>query len=81
MPWSVTQQKRLGFEKGLLEKYFGNRVTWIDPGDRTKVEVQVTSSSDEQYTLIMKGLIWLEAYEAHLRTGQPLSQYLGEMRK
>ena len=148
MPWSVTQQKRLGFEKELLEKYFGNRITWIDPGDRTKVEVQVTSSSDEQYTLrvylpadfpnscpdmvvktssrlrahngwhledypgdnhigrtrdgytgichfrpnlwrddntlyqvIMKGLIWLEAYEAHIRTGQPLSQYLGEMRK
>lgn len=31
------------------------------------------------YQVFMKGLIWLEAYEAHLRTGQPLSQYLVEM--
>jgi len=31
------------------------------------------------YQVIMKGLIWLEAYEAHLRTGNPLSRYLTEM--
>lgn len=31
------------------------------------------------YQVFMKGLIWLEAYEAHLRTGQPLSDYLREM--
>ena len=146
MPWSANQRKRLGFEKELLERYFRNRVTWIDPGGKAKVEAQVTSSSDKQYTLriylssdfpnscpnmvvktsstlrayggwplqlypgdnhvghtidgytgichfnpslwrddntlyqvFIKGLIWLEAYEAHLRTGQPLSQYLGEM--
>ena len=31
------------------------------------------------YQIFMKGLIWLEAYEAHLRTGHPLSRYLEEM--
>jgi len=24
-------------------------------------------------------MIWLEAYEAHLRTGEPMSRYLSEM--
>ena len=31
------------------------------------------------YQVVMKGLIWLEAYEAHLRTGASLSKYLAEM--
>jgi len=31
------------------------------------------------YQVVMKGLIWLEAYEAHLRTGKSLSEYLTEM--
>lgn len=31
------------------------------------------------YQVVMKGLIWLEAYEAHLRTGNSLSTYLQEM--
>lgn len=31
------------------------------------------------YQVIMKGLIWLEAYEAHLRTGRPLGSFLKEM--
>ena len=145
MPWSASQQKRLGLEKELLDKYFPNRVKWIDPGSGTKVEVQVTCSNDRQYTLrvyipedfpnscpkmvvksamlrayngvylhqypgdnhtgynidgysgichfrpnlwranntlyqvFMKGLIWLEAFQSHLRTGQPLSKYLSEM--
>lgn len=147
MPWSATQQKRLGFEKNLLEKYFRNRVTWIDPTGNTRVEVRVTCTNDKQYTLrvylpsdypsscpemivsypssclrrrdgslmsgmsgadhilglrdgctkichfdsslwkddntlyqiVMKGLIWLEAYEAHLRTGHSLNRYLQEM--
>ena len=51
MPWSATQQKRLGFEKNILEKYFGNRVSWINPTGDTKVEVRVTTTSDKQYTL------------------------------
>ena len=44
--------------------HFGNR-NWN--GDNTL------------YQVFMKGLIWLEAYEGHLRTGQPLSRYLKEM--
>ena len=147
MPWSANQRQRLAFEKSLLEQYFHNRVTWIDPTGDTKIEVRVTCSNDKQYTLriylpsdypnsvpdmivktpgmttlknrygselsggsinhiygtrdgctkichfipsswkddntlyqvVMKGLIWLEAYEAHLRTGENLSQYLAEM--
>lgn len=146
MPWSANQRQRLGFEKDLLEKYFRNRVTWMDPTGDTKVEVRVTCTNDRQYTLraylpsdypnsvpdmivrtpsmsrlkrrdgnelngysdhvlgnrdgctkichfrpelwrdnntlyqvLMKGMIWLEAYEAHLRTGATLSKYLSEM--
>lgn len=144
MPWSASQQKRLAFEKDLLERYFRNRVTWIDPTGNTKVEIRVTCTNNREYTLriyipgdypsscpqmvvsnppyclrkgygivmdlpndddhtwrskdgctqichykpvewtddntlyqvTMKGLIWLEAYEAHLRTGNSLSNYL-----
>jgi len=147
MPWSATQQRRLGFEKELLEKYFRGRVSWTDPTGDTRVEVRVTCTNNKEYTLrvylpsdypnscpqmvvssppsclrkrdgsllnvggtafhtlgtrdgltiichfrqdlwrddntlyqvIMKGLIWLEAYEAHLRTGEPLTRYLQEM--
>ena len=147
MPWSAIQRQRLAFEKSLLEQYFRNRVTWIDPTGDTKVEVRVTCSNDRQHTLrvylpsdypnsvpdmivktpgmttvksrsggemsggstdhiigtrdgctmichfkpalwkddntlyqvIMKGMIWLEAYEAHLRTGRNLNAYLAEM--
>ena len=145
MPWSASQQTRLGYEKQLLEQYFrGNRATWIDPTGNARVEIRVTCSSNRDYTLriyipvdfpnacpqmvvcnpshclvkrngtvmssadsddhtwgskdgctqichykpaewtddntlyqvTMKGLIWLEAYEAHLRTGNSLSNYL-----
>ena len=148
MSWSATQRQRLAYEKSLLEKYFQNRVTWINPTEagETKIEVLVTCSNDKQYILrvylppdfpnsvppmivktpsmttlkkrngnglhgiadhtygvrdgctqichfkpdlwkdnntlyqvVMKGLIWLEAYQAHLRTGQPLNVYLSEM--
>lgn len=51
MPWSASQRQRLGFEKDLLQKYFPNRVTWIDPTGDTKVEVRVTCTNDKQYTL------------------------------
>jgi len=53
MPWSAAQQNRLAAEKSLLESYFRNRVTWIDPGHETKVEVRVTCSNNKQYTLRM----------------------------
>ena len=144
MPWSASQQKRLAFEKDLLERYFPGRVTWINPTGDTRVEIRVACTNNTQYTLriyipgdypgscpkmvvsyppyclrksrgiemdspsnddhtwqskdgctqichykpaewtddntlyqvTMKGLIWLEAYEAHLRTGNSLSNYL-----
>ena len=31
------------------------------------------------YEVVMKGRVWLEAYEGHLRTGQPMSYFLREM--
>ena len=31
------------------------------------------------YEVIMKGRVWLEAYEGHIRTGQPMSYFLREM--
>ena len=34
------------------------------------------TSENTLYQVAMKGLIWLEAYEAHLRTGNSLSDYL-----
>ena len=37
------------------------------------------SGENTLYQVVMKGMIWLEAYEAHLRTGQPMSRYLSEM--
>ena len=146
MPWSPAQRQRLSFEKNVLEKYFNNRVTWIDPTGDTKIEVRVTCTNNKEYTLrvyvptdfpnsvpdmivktpsmnklkrsngselqgsldhvygsrdgctqichfkpnmwkdnntlyqvFMKGMIWLEAYEAHLRTGATLGRYLSEM--
>lgn len=152
MPWSASQQKRLGLEKELLEKYLHGRVSWINPTGSTIVEVRATCTNSKEYTLkvylpsdfpnscpdmvvkppsstwfsyylrkkdgskmddasgsdhtlegrdgytkichfrsclwksdytiyqvIMKGLIWLEAYEAHLRTGRPLGSFLKEM--
>lgn len=148
MPWSPNQRQRLALEKHLMEKYFGNKVSWIDPTGETKVEVKVICSNDKRYTLrvylptdypnscpqmivsspssclrtrdgsaldsgstayhvlsskhgctqichfrsdlwrsentlyqvVMKGMIWLEAYEAHLRTGQNMDKFLQEMR-
>lgn len=31
------------------------------------------------YKVVMKGRIWLEAYESHLRTGNTIDYYLGHM--
>ena len=33
------------------------------------------------YLVALKGRIWLEAYEAHLRTGKPLDRFLRHMAK
>ena len=152
MGWTSAQQSRLAYEKELLEKYFGSRVSWINPTGDTRLEVSVTCSNDKEYILrvyipsnfpnecpemvvippsktwfsyylrkkdgskmndtssefhtlpgidgytrichfndslwtdnntlyqvVMKGLIWLEAYEAHLRTGKSMDAFLAEM--
>ena len=42
-------------------------------------EPSLWKDSNTLYQVFMKGLIWLEAYEAHLRTGETLSRYLAEM--
>ena len=151
MPWSPAQRQRLAFEKTVLDKYFGDRVSWTDPTGKARVEVKVVCSDDKEYILrvylppdypascpsmivlppsvpwfsfylltrdgkkmnhacsldctlegaegftcishckgslwknndtlyqvFMKGFIWLEAYEAHLRTGKSISSYLQE---
>ena len=31
------------------------------------------------YEVMMKGRVWLEAYEGHIRTGQPMNHFLREM--
>ena len=144
--WTSKQQKRLGLEKSLLEKYFSGRIRWINetsPGE-AKVEVSMTTNANKSYTLrvqipadfpnsvpillvtkpsrplrkkdggslgfedhswgthdgftqichykpclwsaentlyeiFMKGLIWLEAYDAHLSTGKPIRNFLRKM--
>ena len=146
MSWTPQQQKRLGLEKNVLERYFRGKVRWIEQTScgRAKVEVAMTTSGNRNYTLripipsdfpnscpamlvtkpssplrnidggvlgysdhswgtkdgstqichfrtdlwtaqntlyqvFMKGLIWLEAYDAHLATGKRISNFLREM--
>ena len=142
MPRSLTQRKRLAAEKTVLDHYFAGSVRWIDPTGDTKVEVEITTSSGNRYTLriyiddfpnsvpdmvvvssprpmpdwdvsfvnhtlgkrdgglkichyhpshwndrsslyevVMKGFVWLEAYEGHLRTDQPMNYFLREMQE
>ena len=33
------------------------------------------------YEVVMKGRVWLEAYEGHIRTGQDMNYFLREMNK
>ncbi|XP_020908535.1 uncharacterized protein LOC110246525 [Exaiptasia diaphana] len=52
MPWSVSQRKRLDVvEKGILESYFGDKITWNDPQGKTTVELKISTNSDNHYTL------------------------------
>ena len=37
------------------------------------------TSENTLYQVFMKGLLWLEAYEGHLASGKPISNYLVEM--
>ncbi|XP_028405197.1 uncharacterized protein LOC114527689 [Dendronephthya gigantea] len=138
MPWSEAQRNRLAAEKSVLDHFFPGSVKWIDPTGDTKVEINLKTNNDNEYTLrvyigdfpnsipdmvvisspkpmpdwgflahtlgkrdgylqichyhpsqwtdrsslyevIMKGRVWLEAYEGHLRTGKPMSYFLREM--
>ena len=31
------------------------------------------------YEVVIKGRVWLEAYEGHIRTGRPMNHFLREM--
>jgi hypothetical protein len=151
MSWSRTQQVRLTTERDILEKYFSDKIKWIDPtnASQTRVELELKSSSDKSYKLrlylmedfpnscphmaivyptnlrtknnrplplldksfhtlgltvdqftklchfspdlwtadntlyqvLIKGIMWIEAYEGHLETGKPMDHYLGEQRE
>ena len=55
MPFSIRQQQRLAFEKGILEDYFpSDHLRWIDPTaaeGEAEVEVDVLTNNDKEYSL------------------------------
>lgn len=53
MPWTASQIERLTIEKSILQKYFPNRITWLNPGSSTsaKMDVVLESNSGQRYTL------------------------------
>lgn len=51
MPWTPEQRQRLAVERSILDQYFPGRVQWIDPTEDTKVEVTMTSNSNQVYGL------------------------------
>ena len=51
MPWTSYQTQRLAVEKDKLEKYFPRKVRWIDPTGNTKVDVTMTTNSNQVYCL------------------------------
>ena len=51
MPWTSSQTQRLAVEKDTLEKYFPRKVRWIDPTGNTKVDVTMTTNSNQVYCL------------------------------
>ena len=46
-----SQKNRLAYEKQILEKCFGSKVSWINHSGDTRVEVSVTCSNDKKYIL------------------------------
>lgn len=76
-PWMTTLKKRDGRElEGIADHTLGSRdgCTLI-----CHFKPALWKDNNTLYQIFMKGLIWLEAYEAHLRTGATLSRYLAEM--
>jgi len=60
----------------------GNEHSWGSFNGFTKIchhRAERWTSDLTLYQVFMKGLIWLEAYEAHLRTGKPMDSFLREM--
>ena len=54
MPWSLAQRRRMVIVKDILDTYFSGKVQWIDPIDPrgdTKVEITMTTNSDQTYRL------------------------------
>ena len=57
----------------------GDDHTWGSKDGRTQIchyDTSEWTDDNTLYQVAMKGLIWLEGYEAHLRTGNSLSTYL-----
>ena len=77
-PGMTTLKSRSGGEMcgGSIDHIYGSRdgctqICHFRPG--------LWKDDNTLYQVIMKGMIWLEAYEAHLRTGRNLNAYLAEM--
>lgn len=51
MPWTPDQRQRLAVEKEILDQYFPGKVEWVDPTGNTKVDVTMTTNSDQIYCL------------------------------
>ena len=51
MPWTPAQQHRLAVEKDILDRYFPGMVQWIDPTGNTRIEITMTSNSNNVYCL------------------------------
>ena len=51
MPWTPAQRNRLATEKRVLEHFFSDKVTWIDPTGDTKVEVLLNTNNGHKYCL------------------------------
>ena len=66
----------------LMGSACGSDHIWDSRDGRTRICHFVPrkwTSDNTLYQVFMKGRIWLEAYEGHLKTGRSLSNYLVEM--
>ena len=53
MPWTPDQRQRLAIEKEILDRYFPGKVEWVDPTGNTKVDVTMTTNSNQTYCLCL----------------------------
>ena len=67
LPWGIAADKyTLGYRDGFLRICHDRQTRWTD--------------RSWLYEVTMKGRLWLEAYEGHLRTGKHLNTFLRPMR-